>query len=73
METVFVECIGNIQNLDRPQEFEVFLRTSQTKWKTSKMVSEATRLQLHITAYSREDKHQGRYSIKKRSSEYKRG
>ena len=44
VETIFTRCIRNIQDMDRPQELEVFPRTSQVKWKTSKMVSEVTRL-----------------------------
>jgi len=59
--------------MDGPQRPEAFLRASQAKWKTSKVVSEVTRLQLYIMAHSRKDKHQGRYPIKKKSSEYKRG
>ena len=44
VETVPTQYSGNIQNLDRPQKLEVFLRISQAKWETSKMVFEATRL-----------------------------
>jgi len=31
VEAIFTRCIGNIQNLDRPQNFEVFPRASHTK------------------------------------------
>ena len=44
METVFTECSGNIQSLDRLQKPEIFLGTSQAKWKTSKIVFEVARL-----------------------------
>ena len=72
VKTIFVGHIENIWNLDGLWEFEIFLRTSQIKWKTSKIVSEVARLWLHIIAYSREDEYQGRHPIKKRLSKYER-
>ena len=38
----------------------------------SKIVFKVTRLRLHTTTYSKKDKYKSRYTIKKRSSEYKR-
>jgi len=58
--------------MDRSQKPEVFPRTSQIKQKTCKMVSEVARLQLHTIIYSRENKYQSRYPIKKGSGEYER-
>jgi len=40
---------------------------------TGQMVFEAVGLQLHFTAYSREDKHKGRHLVKKRSSKHEGG
>ena len=72
VKAIFTRCIGNIQNLDRPQNFEVFPRASQTKWKASKMVSKVTRPQLHIMAHFRKDEHEGGYPFKKELSGYER-
>jgi len=36
------------------------------------MVFEAARLRFHITAHSREDEHQSKYSFQKRLSQYER-
>ena len=63
--TIFVGYNGTIWNLDRPQEPEIFQWTSQAKWMTSKMVSEAARLQFYFMTYSEKDKHKGRHFVKK--------
>ena len=73
VKTIPVGHYGAFWSLDRSQKLEVFPRTSQVKQKTSKMVSKVARLWLHITTYSREDKYQSRYPIKKGLSKYKRG
>ena len=39
---------------------------------TSSMVLEVARLQLYIETYTRKDKHEGRHSFKKGSSEHER-
>ena len=70
METIFVGYYWEIWNLDRLWKSQVFPRTPQVEWVTSKMVSKATRLWLHIITYSEKDKHQSRCVIKKRPSEY---
>jgi len=44
METISARCSGDIQDLDGPQKLEIFLRTSQAKWMTGKMVLEVARL-----------------------------
>jgi len=44
METISARCSRNIRNLDRPQKLEIFLRTSQAKRMTGKMVLEVARL-----------------------------
>jgi len=44
METISARCSGDIQDLDRPRKLEIFLRTSQAKWMTGKMVLEVARL-----------------------------
>ena len=72
VEIVFARHSRNIWNLDGPWEFEILPGTSQAKQKTSKMVFEATRLQLHTTTHSGKNKYQNRHSFKKRSSQYKR-
>ena len=44
MEIISVRCSGDIRDLDGPQKFEIFPRTSQAKWMTSKIVLEVARL-----------------------------
>ena len=72
METISTGRSGNIRNLDRPQESEIFPRTSQIKWTTSKMVLEIAGLRFCFTTYPWEDKHKSRHSFKKGPSGYKR-
>ena len=67
MEAIFTRCHQEIWSLNRPQKSQIFPKTTQTQWITSKMILEVARLWLYITAYSRENKHQSRYTIKKRS------
>ena len=73
METISTRCNGTIQDLDRPQELEIFQRTSQVKWITGQMIFEAAGLQLHSMAYSRKNEHEGRHLVKKRLSKHERG
>ena len=44
METISSRCSRDIQDLNRPQKLEIFLKTSQAKQTTDKMVSEVARL-----------------------------
>ena len=70
VETIPVRCYKTLQNLDRLWKPKVFPRTLQVKWTTSKMVFEITGLQFYSITYSRKDKYQGRYTIKKESSQH---
>ena len=66
IEAISVGCYRTLWSLDGPWKLKVFLRASQTKWITSLVVLEVTRLWLHFAIYSRQDKYKGRYSFKKR-------
>ena len=44
IETISTGHHKNIGSLDRSQKSQVLSRTTQTQWKTSKMVSETARL-----------------------------
>ena len=72
METISARCSRDIRDLDGPQKLEIFLRTSQAKRTTGKMVSEVARLRLCTMTHSREDEHKGRHPFKKRAGQYKR-
>ena len=57
METIFAGHYWEIQSLDRPWKSQVFLKTSQVEWTTSKIVSKVTRLQLYTMIYSRKSEY----------------
>ena len=59
-----------VWSLDRSQKSQIFQRTAQTQWTTSKIVFKVIRLQLHIIPHTREDKYQGWYFIKEELSRY---
>ena len=56
--------------MNRSQEYQILQGTSQVKQTTSKIIPKVTRLQFHVVAYTRENKHKGRYSIKKKSGKH---
>ena len=70
MEAISTEYYREVWSLDRSQKSQIFQRTTQTQWTTSKMVFEVTRLWLHIIPHTRENKHQGWFFIKERLSRY---
>ena len=72
METIPIEYHQEIWSLDRSWKSQIFQRTVQVEWITSKIVSKVTRLWLHIITHSRKNKYQSRCLIKKGPSEYQR-
>ena len=48
METILFKCQRKVQSLDQPQKSQVFQRTIQTQWTTSKIVSQVARLWFYI-------------------------
>ena len=67
VETTCVRHYGTLWSLNRPWKLKVFPRVSQTKWMTSLVILEVTRLRFHFMTYLRQDEYKGRYSFKKRS------
>ena len=57
METILIGHYRKVWGMDWLWKSQVFQRTTQTQWKTSKMVFEAVRLQFYIKAYSKKNKY----------------
>jgi len=72
IKIILVEHYRKIWSLDRPWKSQIFPRTTQTQWLTSKIVSEVARLHIITYPYLSKDKHESRCFIQEESSRYDR-
>jgi len=48
METMLIGCQRKVQSLDQLQKSQIFWKTTQTQWTTSKIISQVARLWFYI-------------------------
>ena len=63
MKIISTKYHREIWSLDRSWKSEVFPRTTQTQYSTSKTVFEVARLWFYIIAYPKKDKYKSRHII----------